>query len=184
MTDAWEIVGRLLTDVAFETAVFGAAYSGPYPMNASNRVSIPETDYKALKAAVSTKVKGPISLMALGEILVAMRLPNFRSALDTLAKAIAAAGANTTGQEPIFYQALGATLVDMQLLAQIPNKFQNFGFDLGGAQPDATKIVTDNHVIAAAQPFCNSCWAKGCLMKTIFWSDHIHPVENPFVIKF
>ena|ERR1700733_13793164 len=184
MIDAWEIIGRLLTDADFETAVFGGVYSGPYPMNTSNRVSIPKTDYDALQAAVSSKVKGPMSLMALGEILVAMRVPNFRNVLAALAKAIAATGVNTAGRDPVFYQALGASMVDMQLLAQIPNRFQKFGFNLGAAQPDATTIVTDSAVTAAAQPFCDACWERGCSLKTIFWPAHVHPVENPFTIKF
>jgi hypothetical protein len=184
MTDAWEIVGRLLTDADFETAVFGGVYSGPYPMNTSNRVSIPQADFDTLRSAVSTKVKGPLSLMGLGEILVAMRIANFRNVLDALAKTIANTGVNTAGRDPVFYQALGATMVDRQLMAQIPGKFQNFGFNLGAAQPDATTIVTDNNVIAAMLPFCAACWEKGCLLKTLFWPEHVHPVENPFTIKF
>jgi hypothetical protein len=184
MIDAWEMVGRLLTDNAFETAVFGGVYSGPYPMNTCNRVQIPQKDYDTLQAAARTKMQGPLSLMALGEVLVAMRVPNFRNALDGLARAITATGVNTAGRDPVFYQALGASMVDMRLLAQIPNNFQNFGFNLGGAQPDATRIVTDNGVTTAAKAFCGTCWARGCNLKTILWPEHVHPVEDPMTLKF
>jgi len=187
MIDAWEIVGRLVTDAAFETAVFAINYATPYAVNLSNRAQIPKPDFDALRAVVATRLTGPISLMALGEILVAMRAPNFKATLDQLAAAIANTGVNTGGRTPMFYTALGATMVDSKLRAVIAGNFPAYGFKLDGDAPDAAKIITDAGVGPKADAFCASCWSKGCNLKTVFWDAHIHPVEtlvdNPFVLK-
>jgi hypothetical protein len=181
MIDAWEIVGRLATDRAFATTVFGAKYTTPYQSTPNNRAVIPGPDYDALRKQVRTKIAGPVSLMALGELLVAMRLPGVKDSLDKLAAAIDATGVKTAGRSPMFYAALGASLVDMNLRTQIPGNFGNFGFNLGADEADATKIITDPGVQKLGQDFCKTCWSEGCLMKTIFWPAHVHPFE--FTLK-
>jgi hypothetical protein len=184
MTDAWEIIGRLITDDEFKTEIFGGVYSGPYPMNTTNRAQIPEQDYQTVRERAATKVKGPISLAAAGEVLIAMRFPDFRPRLDDLAKAIKTTGINTAGRKPVFYQTLGASMADMRLLGRIANRFSEFGLEVGGDNDDLTTVLTDNGVIAAAKAFCSTCWTGGCQLRMIFWPEHVHPVESPFSLKF
>jgi len=185
MIDAWEIIGRVLTDADFRNTVLKCGSTKPYPVNATSRADIPDDDYDRLRDAVGTKVKGPISLMALGEMLIAMRIPGLKEPLGKLAAAICNTGVNTTDRTPLFYAALGAAMVDQELLKQLPYDVKRFGFDLTQKDEDDLKnIITDQNVIDAEDPFCMSCWSEGCNLKMLYWEGHLHPIENPFLWRF
>jgi hypothetical protein len=193
MTDSWEILGRLAADATFWGDVKKAALSAPPRPGANGRSAIPEGDYKKALDTVRNAGTGlkdqPISLMALGELLVALASNNFRAALDGLATAIQHTGMNTVGRDFNFYVALGAMIVDGQLRGQLlsapPYKpFDTFGFVrvLPADRADLVKLGDANQspaVAAAANTLCGTVWHPDCNLKVVIWTGHTHPVANP-----
>jgi len=182
MIDAWEIIGRWVTDAAFATAIFNTNSATGYPLNATHRVKIPEQNFTNLRAVVASKLNSPVSLMALGEILVAMRFPKFGEAHEGLKQAIAGTAVNTTNRNSLFYTALGAAIVDPKLRQQIATgskQWSDFGFHLTQNDvTDANAILRAPAVQSTADVFCMRCWSEGCNLKTEFWPSHAHPLES------
>jgi hypothetical protein len=214
MLDLWEIMGRLATDDQFRRAVFNSNFQPTYyqdvdaAKNPNHRVKIPPEDYKNMRAVASLRVDGPISLMALGEILFAMTDARFKKAVSDLADTLAELFAKL--DEPLdpstrgtdFFQALGVLLIDLNLQQDFvddPTSIHQFALDaLLGDDLDAVHQVLSQlpsegaptpRVFLCCQDLCQGSWVPDCNALLAEWDTqvapasgavlkHTHPVSN------
>ncbi len=212
MLDLWEIFGRLVTDDDFRGAVFNGNFSGtvamPYqekndtatPPVRMRRMDIPPTDYMNLRYVVSLKVAKPISLMALGEVVYAMTQNGFIDDMNKLAATLQQKFAGQTppfdpsDKTPDFYRALGALVLDQNLLDLFVNSnggsspvFDTYGFgplfgdDLQAVfeafQPDAGEVGFSATYLGC-QTVCDGSWVPDCNDIAVEWAGHTHPAAN------
>jgi hypothetical protein len=115
MIDFWEVIGRALTDEEYREAILGANLSKqPYPER-DGLLEIPKADYDTMLSIIRTRMDGPVSLMALGETIIALTYKGFPINLRKTAEAIRATHVRTQDRDALFYIALGASILDKVL---------------------------------------------------------------------
>jgi len=181
MVDFWEIVGRLVTDGALRTTLFNAISTGSYPLDTRGyRIVIPSDHYDGIRTIVGPKLHGPVSLMALGEILYLLADQRLRVGVTALSTVISNSGAATTGRSAAFYTALGAMVFD----DTVRTGFEGDDFTyFPGVTGDEKNTIVSLAVAAgplqnAASELCRDGWNPDCFVKFRFYTDHTHPLAN------
>ncbi len=197
MVDAWEIFGRLATDDAFRRAIFKGPFQPHYAIDKCCCAIVLNEDYDRARDIINQHgLRGrPISLMALGELLVARTVQGFMDAVQKLASSITDAAGSLNiaigGRSVLFYTAFGAMIVDKQFRSRAlasANAFDLLGFcavlpadrtdlrQLFGYEVGEQKTMV---VSGASDQFCNLFWEPHCNLRTVFYLGHVHPVANP-----
>jgi hypothetical protein len=190
MMDTWEIFGRLATNDQFRQAVLAARFTGKYEVDCDG-IKIGAGDYTLARDLARTVIQDrPLSLMALGELIVVLVYPRFRDGLEQLAKEISADF--TIGERDWrFFVCLGAMFFDSALAADLQadaTSFARYGFlapDYPGREEDIETLqaMFDQDkfpkISNAANDACLDPWEKQCICRVLFWSEHLHPRENP-----
>jgi hypothetical protein len=133
MIDFWEVIGRALTDEEFREAVLGANLNTKAP-DQEGYWEIPEKDYETMLAVIRTRMDGPVSLMALGEIIVSLTYATFSVNLRKVAEQIHATNVRTKDRDAHFYVAMGAMVLDRLLRERLRHdrlnhtQFDTYGF--------------------------------------------------------
>jgi hypothetical protein len=189
MVDFWEVFGRIVTnkklrkelcktcpDIDFKTTTF--------PNFTNVGLNIDKKHYDNARTIVSCYVTdGPVSMMALGELLMALSSKEFRKRAEELATAIVECGVNTNGASRLFYVALGCMLLD----ENIRNAFANGFFDryqygaLGGLERDALATLANAaDVSSTATQACYLFWGTACGDFQTFYRGHLHPIVQVY----
>ena len=193
MIDTWEIVGLLVTNHSFLKDFFATKVSAPdwSKLDTTMRWAIPLEDYEAMRQTVERYYDGPVSLMALGELIVARAYPKFEARLTALADAVphVAGGAKLSKRDPYFYVGLGAMSLDGVLRNDLRGtdsahpQFDTAGFSRVKVTDRAllVKIFDQgNTANPAADGVCDpdGSWNPDCYAKTLAWEDHMHPLSG------
>jgi hypothetical protein len=185
MTDFWEVLGRLVTNDGFRTALFGAFSTGNYPIDLTRlTVSIPKDQYGSAADVIAQTAFAdrPVSVMAIGELLYSMSFQQFRDFVAQLAEAVTASGVTTMGRTPLFYTGLGGIIVDAQT-AQFfhAGQFVQAHYTaLTGPERNDLQTLADpaGAVAAISKPLCAFLWLPKCFVKQFVYDGHTHPVAN------
>lgn len=188
MIDTWEIFGRILTDKNFRKAVFKAAPRNKPKINGATRAEFRAKAYENMRDAVTPKISDrPISLAGLGEILwpLVNNAKNFRKAIENLASTIDVSGVDTDRDDPYFYVALGAMVVDPnlrdELVSQPPySPFDDYGFTMLSEDDRAALVAIFNYqsqegsgpeptAASDSDAVCQTQWTSDCFLRTIWW---------------
>src|SRR5580658_4726389 len=176
MVDFWEVVGRLTANGpgdAFFTRVFGAFSRGSYQIDTAGRAIIPpaplprgggdaaagKDHYGILSGIINPVfVDHPISLMAVGETLYMISFQTNYNNLSNLGGIVKGLRQTATPSNQ-YYQALGAMIIDSQLLAKLQGgtanfKAANFGQLSASEYADLTTIANNAGFQTAAGTFC------------------------------
>jgi hypothetical protein len=200
MLDFWEALGRMATSSDCCTAVYAAVKTndpGGYPTAAFNPAAgakfpniglqIPSADYTAMRSAVMKYTDGPISMMALGELIMIVADSRFRALNNTLIKAIAASGAKTGPFSKLYYSALGCMLLDSKIRMAFAGDGANF--DLNGyssltspERASLTQLALDASVGPDADQVCALYWGVSCADLQTYYDGHLHPVVKVYPI--
>lgn len=186
MTDLWQVLGQMLTDANLKTNL----YTLPgqyYPVDqAQQRLIIPEDCYTTARGIINATIPSPISLMALGELLMVLSSQEFRARADGLFQAVQATGVPAAGRSPLFYCGLGLMFLD----DTIAETFANGGFQqvqFGSLSADEQGAINQ---LANAQPvrdastyMCDLFWSEGCFDKYQFYTGHEHPLAQPLPVQ-
>ena len=188
MIDFWEILGHTATDDAFRKTMY-QTFAGKKPAqnpDGDNNFAclFADADYDTVRGLVVAKM-GPVSLMALGEwLVVSMLHPDSQPLLDNLGGTTQHLLAGYTSTNPLFYQTLGAAMVDSSFRDQFnANNEKAYGFNLPAAdRTTLAKVIGDNTFAAQAGIFHDSTWDDSCKDMCIQWPVHpyAHALENPF----
>lgn len=211
MLDAWEIIGRMLTDDDFRASVYKAAPRKHPAINKTTRAEFAERDFTRMRDAVTAVIKDrPVSLAGLGEILwpLVNNTRAFRDSIKKLTKIIEAGGVDTERDDPYFYVALGAMVVDPNLRGTLISEspftpFDDFGFT-SLSEDDRAALVSifsfmDPRTVSAeaaadsaSNDICETEWGSDCFLRTVWWEypplrqrgmlirrPHSHPVPLP-----
>jgi hypothetical protein len=198
MIDAWEVMGRLLTDDVFRAAVFAAAPTTRPSVNQATRATYRMDAFTSLNTAIRTVITDrPLSLMGLGEILWPLGSDDFRKKLTIAAQVVIQTGINMNRVNYYFYAALGAMMVDGQLRQNLKSSSPYSPFDTWGWgqlaladrqalvglfdwTPAGAGVVPTPPFELACENVCRVNWTEDCFLKTIDLTydsgDHTHPV--------
>lgn len=172
MVDFWQILGHAVTDDAFRGRLF-STFAGKMPAANPDKTNpfaclFDPNDYNTARGLILTKV-APVSLMALGEwLVVSMVSPSAQTPLDNIAGVLKGIlgkpGAAYVPANEVFYQALGAAIVDTNFRnAFNQNQEGNLGFNLAQRDRDAlAPAIADSGFIAQAGDFHDVCWDHSC----------------------
>ncbi len=189
MVDFWEVLGRATTDDAFRNEMFDSfANSFPPVPDQTNKYAcrFDDRDYDAARKTVVAKM-GPVSLMALGEWFVVCKLhPDSRPVLDKAAQIAQGILNGYRSPNPVFYQALGAALLDSNFRAAFNGGHErDYGFNLSAPDRAAlAQIIGNNGFQGHSGSFHNLSWSSGgCKDMVIQWAAHpyAHALETPFI---
>lgn len=192
MTDFWEMLGRLVADPNFRTALYAFPPRNYVVTNSlanipANFMSLgtatPNDDYDMLRGIVQAQPSmndKPLSVTALGVMLYGLSLPEFRTRATAVGAAIVASG---VALPPVancgFYTALGAVVVDGNLCDQlVAGNWQRWGFNTLVADADKPtmvnlmNVVTNLNVVLAAEHFCSYLWDGACDNKAVEWNGY------------
>jgi hypothetical protein len=197
MTDAWEILGRMLTDKKFRKSVFRVAPTKRPCVNRATRAKFDEKDYEDLRKVVRRFIPRPISLMGLGEMLWPLAGDSFRNHVEAIVKVIRWTGIRTERENHYFYVALAAMVVDAKLRTKLTGPvdskdWDRFGYsslshedrkalvDLFFWLPPNSGVTTLTPLQKASEDLCDDDWTDDCFIRTIFLEYptgvHTHPV--------
>src|SRR5437868_10024261 len=114
MIDFWQIEGALLTNSAFGEELFAKfPTEQPYPYDPARcGLVIDEEDFKEARKVIEKHINEPVSLFALGELLVSITRPGGRAAMRALRQELAKSGRIAQPLNPRFLVALGALVID------------------------------------------------------------------------
>jgi|SRR5579875_2320063 len=190
MIDFWEILGRAVTDDVFRNALydsFAAANPAPNP-NKKNKYACKyaDTDYATARALVVAKM-GPVSLMALGEwFVLSMLHRNTRTTLNNIARIVQKNLNSYSSTNPVFYQTLGAGIVDAAFLDEFNlGNEATYGFRLSAPDRAAlAQVMGESTGAFRAQSgtFHDSNWVSGC--KDMVIQSVGHPYAHALEVKF
>jgi hypothetical protein len=187
MIDLWEVIGRMLTDEEFREAVLGANVCKKELPDKDGCWDIPESAYNKMLSIVRTRMDGPISLMALGEMIVSQRFASFGENVRTAAVQIYETSIPTHGRDSNFYIALGAMALDEELRKRLQHEHPNHAqFDAYGfkrvSHDDRRALLKifhkgDKAMEIAFNAVCHDpgLWVPDCNDKMIYWKGHKHP---------
>ena len=186
MVDFWEMLGHVATDNAFRDTMYDTfAGKQPQPDNDNKFACLfADDDYGAVRNLVASRM-GPVSLMALGEwLVVSMLHPESRPLLDAVAQNVQALLNGYRSNNPIFYQTLGAAIVDTGFRDEFNALNEgNYGFHPNQADRDAlAAVIGDGGFGAQAGKFHNNTWDETCKDMCIQNQGHpyAHALEKPF----
>ena len=185
MNDFWQAFGRLAADDKFRNAVYKQfpVYNYEYDSNKKGIV-IDEKYYDDLRKIIVGKMpQVPMSLMALGEILMCVSTDLFRDGFSELVDSIKATGIKLRNRSPLFYTALGLLLIDGPIVlafAKGGNYFNRlqFGRLTKLERRDIVTIARDNTIILHASGVCYNYWSSGCYSQYSYYANHIHPTPK------
>jgi hypothetical protein len=198
MIDFWEALGRMAAKPTFLQEILTAIGPNPnievitgYWQNPnSNYFSLVKdpTNTNNVRQLMSTECEGrPISLMGVGEMILAVYTPAQQDRITTVAKAIAAS--NAAFQLTQWgYVALGAMIIDAPLLAALIGVEPHSEFDTNGlgavlpvdrtALDPVMRLIGPAGLVQEAQQF-SATWGTVCLAKFAFFNTYQHPVVRP-----
>jgi hypothetical protein len=180
MVDCWEVLGRLALDAGFRAAMAANVQTIPYtPVDDKIRLMIPGTQYDAARAVIRTRIPGrPTSLMSTGELLYLFSHELLRQDLDAVAASIPAATIATipANASPLFYSALGAMIMDEEILFSFKNGlFDDVDFGAVDQKPILTALALHLPFESATSKLRNDGWEPDCECRSIFYLGHLHP---------
>lgn len=186
MIDFWEIMGHATTDDAFRDKMY-ETFAGKLPeSDDTNKFAcrFADADYDIARDLVISKV-GPVSLMALGEwLVVSMLHPESRPLLNAVAKTTQQILKGYQSPNPIFYQALGAAIVDTGFRDEFnQRKEQAYGFRLAQADRNAlAPLLADGGFSGQSGRFHDTTWDDTCKDMCIQNQNdpYAHALEEPF----
>ncbi len=195
MLDLWEVFGRLASDKTFFDNLCAACSSKYYPLAkdvgwlSGKALNIPEKAYQKLHKALAPVVTGPVSLMALGELLMVFSSPKFRSLAAKLVREIEKTHVNTSNRTKLFYTALGCMVLDDTVRSDFANRvYDRNGFGaltegvggLPGEQDDLASLADpEKKVMIKANDLCRLFWHQGCCDQLNFYTGHVHILAQP-----
>jgi hypothetical protein len=187
MIDFWNMMGLLVTDEEFRDSLF-ALPKTKYNIGSNQRASIPadmnkQDDYATIRSIVQLFMPNkPLSLMALGEMLVALSSEKFRDRAVIVADKIDAMDLDLP-DDTDFLVVLGALVTDQGLVNYLIQKRQwkkwGFGFVSRHDRRLLARLLDKNvneTVWNAVFQFCNTLWDHECNDNVVEWPEHTHPV--------
>jgi hypothetical protein len=195
MIDFWEALGRMAANQTFLNQVLTAigtptievltGYWQPGTANSNYFSLVPDaTNTNNVRQLMSAECEGrPISLMGVGEMVLAVYTPEQKKRISSVATAIA--NSNAAFQLTQWgYVALGAMIIDSPLLSNLTGvephtEFDNNGFSIVPAA-DRTALDPVMRLIPTegATDF-SATWGTVCLAKFAFFQTYQHPVVRP-----
>jgi hypothetical protein len=197
MTDFWEILGRIVADTNFRTALFTFPQRNYQPpVNSLANIpadfmslgtEAPNDDYDILRELIKAQpgmADKPYSVTSLGVMLYGLSFPEFRKRATAMGYAIAQSGVvlppvTNSG----FYTAMGAMTVDAHLRDQlVAGNWRRFGFYTLVPDTDKTtlaklmNVVTNLDVVQSATYFCSFLWDGSCDNKAMEWAGYLQYV--------
>lgn len=192
MVDFWEVYGRMLADNTFRSGLMKVCPGQPYsigtqvPSLGNKGLMIDKQLYADARQVISSVVKGPVSLLAVGEVLMSASTDRFRASIEILAAAIQRT-VQTGGHSRLFYVGLGCMMLDGQVLADFSlGVFDDLQFDaLSTGERNALRTLANtNSVVMASGDVCMLYWDIACFDKYAFYTssgaDHMHPIVAPY----
>jgi hypothetical protein len=191
MIDFWKMMGFLVTNDNFRADLFSIPLR-TYTMMANQRARIPGdpaaspasggNDYALIRGLVQPYLTGmPLSLMALGEMLVSLTHQDFRADATNVARLIGGLGLSAPDDDN-FYIALGAMILDSNLTPKLlAGDWEPWGFGAVTANDRDRLNRILNPAVSPAIPnavhdFCVNLWGHECNDNLIEWPAHTHPV--------
>jgi hypothetical protein len=187
MTDFWQIFGRLAANDDFRYGLYKQFAVQDYPKDEDEcGIDVPKKDYEDLRAMI-VKINPdlPMSVMALGEILMCISTDLFRSGFDDLVKAIKATKVPLDNRSSLFYAALGLLLIDGPIVLDFAKGPQFFALHQFGKlsdpeKNDLVKIARDTAVTEHASSVCYDYWSSGCNAQYSAYERRVHPTATPY----
>jgi hypothetical protein len=189
MIEVWEAMGRMLTDEEFREAILGANVSKRAQPDEYGSWAILEQDYNTMLKAVRTRMDGPVSLMALGELIVALTYDNFGQSVRNLFHEICETHVRIDDCDPQFYVALGAIAIDPILRAKLLVEQENHAqFDANGfkrvCDADRRALLEifrqgNNDMDAAIADFLVP-WQIECYLRYCYFLGHKQPMPESY----
>lgn len=188
MIDFWEIIGRTVVDDPFRNQMFSAFAQSKAAANPDQGNTFAclfsDADYDQARQLVLGKM-GPVSLLALGEWLVVSVLHrDSQPSLDNVAKIVQGSLKGYTSADPLFYQTLGAAVVDSGFRDEFNNNGEKaFGFNLSANDRQAlAPIIADGGFGTQSSTFHDDTWDDAC--KDMVIQSQGHPYAHALEDKF
>ena len=192
MVDFWMTIGRALSNETVLETLLEALPPKDYPIHVPLRGFVfAKEDYDRARSAVVGGLKAanlpayPVSLMALGELLYTSSSANEHTNLREAVKMMKAHGIGD-GQEPLFYTALGALMVDPAVRRMFEDGMFEEAMFGGLKEADKTtlgKVAADPEFHLVSNAF-EDLWVLDCFVRSAFYSGHVHPATPPAVDRF
>jgi hypothetical protein len=187
MNDFWQVFGRLAADDDFRKTVYRHFPVQDYPSDEDDcGIVIHQRDYDDLRPMIAkTNPYLPMSVMALGEILMCISTDLFRTGFHELITAIKDSKVPLANRSPLFYAALGLMLIDGQIVGDFatdPNSFDRhqFGKLTDPEKADLVTIARDNNITRHANSVCYDYWSSGCNAQYSSYDKRVHPTATPY----
>lgn len=187
MIDFWQMFGRLAADDNFRYNLYKQFAPIDYPNDEDGcGILIPKKNYDDLRGTIVQTVPDlPMSVMALGELLMCISTDLFRTGFEELVKVVKATKVPLDNRSSLFYAALGLLFIDGPIALDFSKGTQFFDLHQFGklSDPEKNDLVTiarDTSVAIQASSVCYDYWSSGCNAQYSSYENRIHPTATPY----